>query len=163
MSRHFARPLSARLRPEDWKRIFFGINELSTIHAGFYSSLWKARNGEDLAQVFLKWREQFLIYGDYCANLTVARNTLQEVCSRDEEINREVIVSISCVSFHDVSTSSSHDTISPFRDAKTKLTTADSNCETYCQCRCRGYSSTIYCWKNWSRKHPSNGRRTGGS
>lgn len=91
--RHFARPLSSFLRPEDSSRIFFGIKELSEIHVGFHSQLRKARNGAALAQVFLDWREKFLIYGDYCANLTVAQNTLQESCARNELVNQEVIVS----------------------------------------------------------------------
>lgn len=89
--RHFARPLSTSLRPKDAARIFFGIKDLSEIHAGVHSQLRKARNGAAIAQVFLDWREKFLIYGDYCANLTVAQNTLQEACSRNELVNQEVI------------------------------------------------------------------------
>jgi len=91
--KHFARPLSSLLRSEDTARIFFGIKELSEIHVGFHSQLRKARNGAALAQVFLDWREKFLIYGDYCANLTLAQNTLQEACTRNEVVNQEVIVS----------------------------------------------------------------------
>ncbi|XP_015435862.1 PREDICTED: protein vav isoform X1 [Dufourea novaeangliae] len=89
--RNFARPLSSLLRPEDSARIFFGIKELAEIHAGFHSQLRKARTGAALAQVFLDWREKFLIYGDYCANLTLAQNTLQEACARNELVNQEVI------------------------------------------------------------------------
>lgn len=91
--RHFARPLSSLLRPEESARIFFGIKELSEIHVGFHSQLRKARNSAALAQVFLDWREKFLIYGDYCANLTLAQNTLQDACTRNELVNQEVIVS----------------------------------------------------------------------
>lgn len=90
--KHFARPLSPLLRPEDSARIFFGIKELAEIHAGFHSQLRKARTGVALAQVFLDWREKFLIYGDYCANLTLAQSTLQEACVRYELVNQEVIV-----------------------------------------------------------------------
>ncbi|XP_043526292.1 protein vav isoform X2 [Frieseomelitta varia] len=89
--KHFARPLSPLLRPEDSARIFFGIKELAEIHAGFHSQLRKARTGATLAQVFLDWREKFLIYGDYCANLTLAQSTLQEACVRYELVNQEVI------------------------------------------------------------------------
>ncbi|XP_029175638.1 protein vav isoform X2 [Nylanderia fulva] len=89
--RNFARPLSSLFRPEDSARIFFGIKELAEIHVGFHSQLRKARNGAALAQVFLDWREKFLIYGDYCANLTLAQNTLQEICARNEVVNQEVI------------------------------------------------------------------------
>ncbi|KAG7197853.1 hypothetical protein KM043_001665 [Ampulex compressa] len=89
--RHFARPLSSSLRAEESAQIFFGIKELSEIHAGFHSQLRKARSGAALAQVFLDWREKFLIYGDYCANLTLAQNTLQECCARNELVNQGVI------------------------------------------------------------------------
>ncbi|XP_034948388.1 protein vav [Chelonus insularis] len=89
--RHFARPLSSSLRPKDAAIIFFGIKDLAEIHAGVHSQLRKARNGAAIAQVFLDWREKFLIYGDYCANLTVAQNTLQEACARNEVVNQEVI------------------------------------------------------------------------
>lgn len=98
--RHFARPLSSTLRPEDSARIFFGIKELAEIHAGFHSQLRKARAGVTLAQVFLDWREKFLIYGDYCANLTLAQNTLQEVCAHNELVNQEVVVSMLTLSFN---------------------------------------------------------------
>ncbi|XP_018342547.1 PREDICTED: protein vav isoform X2 [Trachymyrmex septentrionalis] len=89
--RQFVRPLSSLLRPEDSARIFFGIKQLSEIHVGFHSQLRKARNGAAIAQVFLDWREKFLIYGDYCANLTLAQYTLQEACSRNEIVNQEVV------------------------------------------------------------------------
>lgn len=91
--RHFSRPLSAMLRPEETAKIFFGIKDLAEIHAGFHSQLCKARSGSALAQVFLDWREKLIIYGDYCANLTLAQSTLQEVCANNEMINQEVIVS----------------------------------------------------------------------
>ncbi|XP_018361758.1 PREDICTED: protein vav [Trachymyrmex cornetzi] len=89
--RQFVRPLSSLLRPEDSARIFFAIKQLSEIHVGFHSQLRKARNGAAIAQVFLDWREKFLIYGDYCANLTLAQYTLQEACSRNEIVNQEVV------------------------------------------------------------------------
>ena len=91
--RYFARPLSTLLKPDDLSRIFFGIKDLSEIHTGFHNLLRKARNGAALAKVFLEFRERFLIYGDYCANLTIAQNTLQDVCSKSEQVNLEVIVS----------------------------------------------------------------------
>ncbi|XP_046607275.1 protein vav [Neodiprion virginianus] len=88
--RHFARPLSPLLRPEDSACIFFGIEELSIIHTDFHSKLRIARNGADLARIFLDWREKFLLYGDYCANLTLAQITVRDVC-RNELINEVVI------------------------------------------------------------------------
>ncbi|KAF7997725.1 hypothetical protein HCN44_009123 [Aphidius gifuensis] len=89
--RHFARPLSLHLRPEESSKIFFGIKELAEIHAGFHSQLRKAKSGAELGQVFLDWREKFVIYGDYCSNLTSAQNLLQELCNKNELLNQEVI------------------------------------------------------------------------
>lgn len=97
--RHFSRPLSLIMRSEVAERIFFGIKELAEIHSGFHSQLRKARSGAALAQVFLDWREKFLIYGDYCANLTAAQNILQDVCDKNENINYEVMVKVFYSSF----------------------------------------------------------------
>lgn len=48
----------------------------------------------ELSTIFLKWREKFLIYGSYCANLTYAQALLQDLCDRDELFNQEVFVSV---------------------------------------------------------------------
>lgn len=88
--RHFARPLTNLMRPDESSVVFFGIKDLAEIHAGFHSQLRKARDGAGLAQVFLDWREKFLIYGDYCANLTAAQYTLHELCENNESIRQEV-------------------------------------------------------------------------
>ncbi|XP_058795791.1 protein vav isoform X2 [Phymastichus coffea] len=89
--KHFARPLSGIIHPEISARIFFGIKDLAEIHAGFHSQLRKARDGAGIAQVFLDWREKFLIYGDYCANLTTAQATLHDLCAADPIFDQEVI------------------------------------------------------------------------
>lgn len=41
----------------------------------------------------MNWREKFLVYGGYCANLTKATNLLQELCDSDENFNTIVVVS----------------------------------------------------------------------
>ncbi|PNF32490.1 Protein vav [Cryptotermes secundus] len=92
--RCFMRPLNNLLREEDMKVIFGGIKELSEIHAGFHSQLRKAvapGSTTRLSEVFLNWREKFLIYGDYCANLTYAQALVQDVCNRNQIVNQEVI------------------------------------------------------------------------
>lgn len=46
-----------------------------------------------LSQVFIDFRERFLIYGDYCSKLTLATDTLREVTKNDSTISDLVIVS----------------------------------------------------------------------
>ncbi|XP_044728252.1 protein vav isoform X1 [Chrysoperla carnea] len=101
LQKHFMKPLSSCLPANDVKIIFKGIKELSEIHSGFLSQLRKAcysdnnltsgTNQVRLSEVFINWREKFLIYGDYCANLTRAQSQLQELCDRNELFNQEVI------------------------------------------------------------------------
>lgn len=47
-----------------------------------------------LSEVFLNFREKFLVYGDYIANLTNAQNLIQDLCARNESVNNEVEVSM---------------------------------------------------------------------
>uniref|UniRef100_A0A1B6EAB2 Protein vav n=1 Tax=Clastoptera arizonana TaxID=38151 RepID=A0A1B6EAB2_9HEMI len=94
LQRCFLRPLANCLKEEDFKIIFTGIKELCEIHAGFHSQLRKAvapGSTARLSEVFLNWREKFLIYGDYCANLTIAQARIQDICARSEIFNQEVI------------------------------------------------------------------------
>lgn len=43
-----------------------------------------------LSQVFLDFREPFLIYGDYCSNMTIATDTLRDVCKRNVMVEQMV-------------------------------------------------------------------------
>lgn len=100
---HFVRPLASYMKPQDMQVIFFGIKELYEIHTGFLRQLKAATEGSTavpppstgppqprLADVFLAWRERFLLYGDYCSNLTQAQDTLKAVIARDEGLNRQL-------------------------------------------------------------------------
>nr|CAD7403711.1 unnamed protein product [Timema cristinae] len=94
VQRSFMRPLSSFIREEDMKAIFSGMKELSEIHSGFHSHLRKAvapNSSTRLSDVFINWREKFLIYGEYCAHLTSAQELIQDLCSRNEVVNQQVI------------------------------------------------------------------------
>lgn len=41
----------------------------------------------------MNYRESFLVYGEYCANLGNACAYLQDACSKDEEVNEALTVS----------------------------------------------------------------------
>lgn len=41
-----------------------------------------------LSQVFLEFREPFLIYGEYCSNMTLATDTLRDTCKRNSSVDK---------------------------------------------------------------------------
>ncbi|XP_065209606.1 protein vav isoform X2 [Planococcus citri] len=93
LQKSFMRPLKNCISEDDYATIFFGINELAEIHTGFHVQLRKACtpcSTQRLSEVFLGWRQRFIIYGDYCANLTSAESRILEICSKNEVIKQEV-------------------------------------------------------------------------
>ncbi|XP_063243092.1 protein vav [Bacillus rossius redtenbacheri] len=94
LHKSFMKPLCSMLKEEDIQIIFGRIKELSEIHCGFYSHLLKAVAPGSLARlsdVFINWREKFLVYGEYCANLTRAQEHVLELCSRSEIFNQNLV------------------------------------------------------------------------
>lgn len=47
---------------------------------------------ENITECFLQWKEKFLLYGEFCAQLSFAQGLLDEICSKDEEIKNKVEV-----------------------------------------------------------------------
>lgn len=41
-----------------------------------------------LSQVFLEFREPFLIYGEYCSNMTIATDTLRDLAKRNIAVDK---------------------------------------------------------------------------
>ncbi|XP_054272231.1 protein vav isoform X2 [Macrosteles quadrilineatus] len=94
LQRSFMRPLSTLLEDHDYRTIFMWIKELSEIHSGFHSQLRKVvapGSCARLSEVFLNWREKFLVYGDYCANLPDAQSRISDLCAHSDSVNQEVI------------------------------------------------------------------------
>ncbi|XP_070493518.1 protein vav isoform X2 [Chironomus tepperi] len=88
----FMQPMEKMLKDEI-KIIFPRIKELVDIHIKFLDKLREATEQNPkckLSSVFLDFREQFLIYGDYCANMTDATETLRDVCKRSSAIEQLV-------------------------------------------------------------------------
>ncbi|KAK6640827.1 hypothetical protein RUM44_012524 [Polyplax serrata] len=93
LQRSFMRPLASVIREDDFKIIFAHIKELYEIHGVFLTQLRKSAAPHGiirLSEVFLNFREKFLVYGDYIANLTNAQNLIQDLCARNESVNNEV-------------------------------------------------------------------------
>lgn len=64
--------------------------DLHTVHAGFHSDLAKAcsdrhntfttsSNALTIADCFVKWKEKFLKYGEYCSNLPRVQTVLDRL------------------------------------------------------------------------------------
>ncbi|KAJ8931541.1 hypothetical protein NQ314_015530 [Rhamnusium bicolor] len=90
---NFMQPLINQMKPEEHSTVFFKIKELGDIHSKFLHELLRVRNDPmvKLSNIFMMWREKFLVYGLYCANLTKATTILQELCDSDELFNQAVI------------------------------------------------------------------------
>lgn len=92
--KHFMRPLKGILRDEDRNVIFLHIKQLAQIHSTFHSELYKAcvnSSQHKISSCFLTWRDRFVIYGEYCANLPKAQELVDELCNKSEFINQAVL------------------------------------------------------------------------
>lgn len=64
------------------------------MHRDFYQDLQKSctqYSSLKLSDVFLQWKDRFIIYANYCSNLTTAQDRL-DICNQIEHIHREVNV-----------------------------------------------------------------------
>lgn len=65
---------------------------MSEIHTGLQSEMTKSFNNR-LSDCFLRWKDQFVIYGDYCSNLPLAQERIDELCMKNDTINQAILVS----------------------------------------------------------------------
>ena len=79
--------------------------ELHTIHSGFHSDLAKAcsnrhntfttsSNALTIPDCFVKWKEKFLKYGEYCSNLPHVQSLLDQL---DQAAMQAIMVSTPAV------------------------------------------------------------------
>lgn len=67
------------------------MQELNEIHEKFLERLKDAvseNSKNKLSQVFLDFREPFLVYGDYCSSMMAAVETLNMVCKRNPAVEQ---------------------------------------------------------------------------
>lgn len=84
-----------KLLSEEIKMIFPRIKELVDVHSSFLEKLKEATEPHSklkLYNIFLEFREQFLIYGEFCAQMTNATNTLRDVCKKSAAVEQLVNV-----------------------------------------------------------------------
>ncbi|XP_029849038.3 guanine nucleotide exchange factor VAV3 isoform X2 [Ixodes scapularis] len=96
ITRDFMRPLKDVLTPEENEVIFKHIKELADTHAGFHADLHKAclvpqQQQMRISDCFLRWKDKFIVYGDYCSNLPKAQEQIDELCTKKQLVNQCVL------------------------------------------------------------------------
>ncbi|XP_073830140.1 vav guanine nucleotide exchange factor isoform X3 [Musca autumnalis] len=89
----FMAPLERYLTPDDIRQIFPRIKELADIHTKFLDKLRDSLQPHakmKMGQVFLEFREPFLIYGEYCSCLLGAIDFLADICKKNQIIEQLV-------------------------------------------------------------------------
>nr|XP_056711538.1 proto-oncogene vav isoform X1 [Euleptes europaea] len=90
---HFMRPLQQFLRPQDLENVFINVEELLKIHRCFLVDLKNAlsfTNSQNLYQVFIKYKEKFLLYGRYCSQVEAATKHLDQVTSASVDVRMKL-------------------------------------------------------------------------
>ncbi|KAK3872573.1 hypothetical protein Pcinc_022351, partial [Petrolisthes cinctipes] len=89
----FYKPLKKLIPEDQLKKIFCKIPKLSEIHNNLLDGLKGAQNNRMLAgnpwtvaQVFRETQESLLIYGDYCSNLTIAQQELEDLIATNDTV-----------------------------------------------------------------------------
>lgn len=59
-----------------------------------------ASNPWTVGHVFREYQEKLLIYGDYCSNLTVAQQELEDVIATNDTVRIHIQVSLYVCAFH---------------------------------------------------------------
>lgn len=94
ITRDFMRPLKDILTQEEHEVIFKHIRELAEAHTGFHADLHRACTSSHhmkISECFLRWKDKFIIYGDYCSNLPKSQEQIDELCSKKQLVNQSVI------------------------------------------------------------------------
>ncbi|KAL4683685.1 hypothetical protein H8959_021379 [Pygathrix nigripes] len=90
---HFMKPLQRFLKPQDIEIIFINIEDLLRVHTHFLKEMKEALGtpgAANLHQVFIKYKERFLIYGRYCSQVESASKHLDRVAAAREDVQMKL-------------------------------------------------------------------------
>lgn len=90
---HFMKPLQRFLKPQDMETIFVNMEELLSVHTHFLRELKDALASPGatmLYQVFIKYKERFLVYGRYCSQVESASKRLDQVATAREDVQMKL-------------------------------------------------------------------------
>uniref|UniRef100_A0A8D1NMT4 Vav guanine nucleotide exchange factor 1 n=1 Tax=Sus scrofa TaxID=9823 RepID=A0A8D1NMT4_PIG len=106
IQQHFMKPLQRFLKPQDIEIIFINIEDLLLVHTHFLKEMKEALaspSAPTLYQVFIKYKERFLVYGRYCSqelvkhtqdtmekeNLRLALDAMRDLAQCVNEVKRD--------------------------------------------------------------------------
>ncbi|XP_063150456.1 proto-oncogene vav [Candoia aspera] len=90
---HFMKPLQLFLQPQELENIFINIEELLKVHRCFLVDLKNAlsfNHSQNLYQVFIKYKERFLLYGRYCSQIEAATKHLDQVSNSNVDVRMKL-------------------------------------------------------------------------
>ncbi|XP_008047224.1 proto-oncogene vav-like, partial [Carlito syrichta] len=95
IQQHFLKPLQRFLKPQDIEIIFVNIEDLLRVHTHFLKEMKEALaapGASTLYQIFIKYKERFLIYGRYCSQVESASKHLDHVATAREDVQMKLEV-----------------------------------------------------------------------
>nr|XP_012416097.1 PREDICTED: proto-oncogene vav isoform X1 [Odobenus rosmarus divergens] len=93
IQQHFMKPLQRFLKPQDIEIIFINIEDLLRVHTHFLKEMKEALAAPGapiLYQVFIKYKERFLVYGRYCSQVESASKHLDRVAAAREDVQMKL-------------------------------------------------------------------------
>ncbi|XP_077152087.1 proto-oncogene vav isoform X3 [Ranitomeya variabilis] len=84
---YFMKPLQNFLRRDKISDIFINIEDLRKLHQNFLldtKNFTSLKTSQNLHQVFLQYKEKFLIYGTYCSHVESASKRLEQISQEHE-------------------------------------------------------------------------------
>ncbi|KAJ8300453.1 hypothetical protein KUTeg_021972 [Tegillarca granosa] len=89
---HFIKPLKDVIPQQERDIIFAHIEKLLEVHKSFLTEIQLAcvTGSIKLYDVFVKYKTKLLIYGDYCSNLPLAQEKIDEVLKKGEAIKLQI-------------------------------------------------------------------------
>ncbi|KFO28785.1 Proto-oncogene vav [Fukomys damarensis] len=93
IQQHFMKPLQRFLKPQDMEIIFINMEDLLRVHTHFLKEMKEAlatSGAPTLYQVFIKYKERFLVYGRYCSQVESASKHLDQVATAREDVQMKL-------------------------------------------------------------------------
>ncbi|KAJ1160762.1 hypothetical protein NDU88_001255 [Pleurodeles waltl] len=91
--KYFLKPLQRFLKVQDMESIFINVEDLLKVHQEFCKEVKKSitsNSAQDLYQVFLKYKERFLLYGRYCSQVEFATKHLDKTANEREDVQMKL-------------------------------------------------------------------------